>query len=235
MKGSRHTAAFFDLDGTLYNDYVWRAMRRYHRAHRFKLPALYAYLGTHVALWPLKNAGLISDDFFYRMWGAHMAWLVKGVLVEQAQAIWDWVADQEILPNLRPEMRSAVERHRSAGHRVVLLLGTFLPLLRLIAARLEMDGAVGTPLAQRNGRCTGKIVPPLGVGAGKAKRLRAYLAGPGQGIDLAASYFYTDAVSDTAVLEMVGHPAVVYPDACLAALAAERGWPMIGRVRQERE
>ncbi|MFQ5400573.1 MAG: HAD-IB family hydrolase [Anaerolineae bacterium] len=235
MRDGSNAAAFFDLDGTLYNNYIWRALRQHHQAHRFKLPSLYVYLGTHIALWPLKNAGLISDEFFHWMWGTHMSWLVRGVSVKRAREIWDWVADQEILPNLRPEMQAAIERHRTEGRRVILLSGTFLPLLQLIAARLEMDGAVGTPLAQRNGRYTGKIVPPLGVGEGKAARLRAYLAGPGQGIDLATSYFYTDAISDTAVLEMVGHPAVVYPDARLAALAAERGWPVIGRIRQERE
>lgn len=228
-------AAFFDLDGTLYNGYIWRALRRHHETHRFKLPTLYIYLATHIALWPLKNAGLIPEDFFYRAWGVNMAWLVRGVSVERARAIWDWVADREILPNLRREMETALKRHRAAGHRVVLLSGTFQPLLETIAARLGADGAVGTPLAQQNGRYVGKIVPPLGVGAGKVERLRAYLATPGWGIDLAASYLYTDAIADAPVLEIVGHPVAVYPDAQLAALAAKRGWPQIGRTTQERE
>ncbi|MFQ5418957.1 MAG: hypothetical protein ACE5EY_01210 [Anaerolineae bacterium] len=79
MRDGSNAAAFFDLDGTLYNDYVWRALRRYHQIHHFKLPSLYAYLGTHVALWPLKNASLISDELIHWMWGTHMAWLVREV------------------------------------------------------------------------------------------------------------------------------------------------------------
>ena len=232
---SQSTAAFFDLDGTLFNGYVWRALRRHHEARRFKLPTLYGYLLSHIALWPLKNAGLVSEEAFYRAWGENMAWLVRDVRVERAQAIWEWVTDHEILPNLRPEMREALARHRAEGQRVALLSGTFQPLLEVVAARVGVDGAVGTPLARRDGRYVGKITPPLGVGAGKAERLRGYLAGPGRGIDLSESFLYTDAIADAPVLEMVGHPVAVYPDARLAALAAERGWPVIGTITKERE
>ncbi|MFQ5615483.1 MAG: HAD family hydrolase [Anaerolineales bacterium] len=226
-------AAFFDLDGTLFDGYVWRALQRHHEAHRFKLPTLYAYLLSHIALWPLKNARLVSEEFFYRAWGKNMAWLVRGVQIERAQAIWEWVTDHEILPNLRPEMRNALARHRAEGHRVVLLSGTFQPLLEVVTARLGADGAVGTPLAQRNGRYLGRIIPPLGVGAGKALRMRQYA--DGHGIDLKAAFVYTDAFTDAPALEMVGHPVAVYPDARLAALAVERGWPVIGTVTKERE
>lgn len=230
---SQSAAAFFDLDGTLFGGYVWRALRRHHEAHRFKLFTLYGYLLSHIALWPLKNAGLVSEEFFYQAWGKNMAWLVSGVRVERAQAIWEWVTDHEILPNLRPEMRESLAHHQADGRHVVLLSGTFQQLLEVVAARVGADGAVGTPLAQRDGCYLGRIIPPLGVGAGKAARLRDYAAG--HRIDLAASFVYTDAFTDAPVLEMVGHPVAVYPDARLAALAAERGWPVIGTVAKERE
>lgn len=230
---NRSMTAFFDLDGTLFGGYVWRALRRHHEAHRFKLITLYGYLLSHIALWPLKNAGLVSEEFFYQAWGENMAWLVRDVRVERAQAIWEWVTDYEILPNLRPEMRDAFARHRAEGHRVVLLSGTFQPLLEVVATRVRADGAVGTPLAQRDGRYLGQIIPPLGVGAGKAARLRDYAAR--HRIDLAASFVYTDAFTDAPVLEMVRHPVAVYPDARLAAMAAKRGWPVIGTVTKERE
>lgn len=232
-EANQPAAAFFDLDGTLFGGYVWRALRRHHETHRFKLPTLYTYLLSHIALWPLKNAGLISEEFFYRAWGENMAWLVRDVRVERAQAIWEWVTEREILPNLRPEMREALARHRAEGHRVALLSGTFQPLLEVVADRVQADGAVGTPLAQRDGRYLGRIVPPLGVGMGKAARLRDYAAK--HRIDLAASFVYTDAFTDAPVLEMVRHPVAVYPDTRLAALAAERGWPVIGTITKERE
>lgn len=233
-ESSQSAAAFFDLDGTLFDGYVWRALRRHHETHSFKLPTLYTYLLSHIALWPLRNARLISEEFFYRAWGENMAWLVKGVRIERAQAIWEWVADHEILPNLRPEMRAALARHRAEGHRVILISGTFLPLLQIVAARVMADGAIGTPLAQQDGRFSGRIIHPLGVGEGKAARLRDYLDKIGQEINLAASFLYTDAFVDSPVLEMVGHPVAVYPDTRLATLAAKRGWTVIGTVTKER-
>lgn len=228
-----HVAAFFDLDGTLFDGYVWRALRRHHEAHRFMLPMLYAYLFSHIALWPLKNAKIIREEFFYRAWAANMAWLVRGVRVERAQLIWEWVTDKEIMPNLRPEMQERIAYHRAEGHRLILLSGTFLPLLEVVARRLGADGAVGTSLAQQDGSYTGRIVPPLSVGRGKVMRLHEYLSGAGQGIDLASSFLYTDAFVDAPVLEIVGHPVVVYPDVRLATLASQCGWQVIGTTTRE--
>ncbi len=226
-------AAFFDLDGTLFDGYVWRALRRHHEAHRFKLPTLYAYLFSHIALWPLKNAKLIREEFFYRAWGVNMAWLVRGVRTERAQLIWEWVTDKEIMPNLRPEMRERIAYHRAEGHRIVLLSGTFLPLLEVIAARVGANDAVGTPLAKEHDRYIGRIIPPLGVGIGKIAWLQKFLGEVGKGIDLMASFLYTDSSVDVPVLEIVGHPVVVYPDVRLAALASKRGWPVIGTTTRE--
>jgi phosphoserine phosphatase len=45
-------------------------------------------------------------------------------------------------------------------------------------------------------------------------------------VDLAASYFYTDSISDLPLLERVGHPVVVNPDLRLRRLARKRGWPL---------
>ncbi len=47
------------------------------------------------------------------------------------------------------------------------------------------------------------------------------------GIDLAASYAYSDSVYDTPLLAAVGHPFVVNPDARMAVMAAARRWPTI--------
>ena len=48
-----------------------------------------------------------------------------------------------------------------------------------------------------------------------------------QGIDLASSYFYSDSYNDLPMLERVGHAIAINPDARLARLAKQRGWPMM--------
>jgi hypothetical protein len=61
--------------------------------------------------------------------------------------------------------------------------------------------------------------------AGKAVAIEE-LAGR-EGIDLAASYAYSDSESDLPMLEAVGHPVAVNPDAALARIARERGWEIV--------
>jgi len=52
-----------------------------------------------------------------------------------------------------------------------------------------------------------------------------------QGIDLRQSYFYTDAISDLPMLELVGQPRVVNPDRLLRRHARRRGWPILQVAR----
>jgi hypothetical protein len=45
-----------------------------------------------------------------------------------------------------------------------------------------------------------------------------------RGIDLSASYAYSDSYTDAPMLEAVGHPVAVNPDRVLLKLARERDW-----------
>jgi phosphoserine phosphatase len=45
-------------------------------------------------------------------------------------------------------------------------------------------------------------------------------------VDLKASFFYTDSISDLPLLEQVGHPIAVNPDPRLRRIARSRGWPV---------
>ena len=47
------------------------------------------------------------------------------------------------------------------------------------------------------------------------------------GLDLAASYAYSDSASDLPMLRLVGHPVAVNPDAALARVAREEGWEVL--------
>ena len=221
-------AAFIDFDGTLCDIYLWQALFSHHRQLRFKRVSLYAFVAFHMPLWLLYEARLLSRAFFYRMHATNLAWLVSGVSVERADAIWEWMLENEIVPHLRPEMQAAIEDHQSQGHRVILISGSFTPILDTLATRLGFERAIATPLAVKDGRYTGRIIPPLNIGRGKVERLRQFLDGAGREIDLAASYFYTDSMVDAPVLDMFGYPVAVYPDPELASLAAARGWPVIG-------
>ncbi len=62
-------------------------------------------------------------------------------------------------------------------------------------------------------------------GAGKARAIEQLAAR--EGIDLNASYAYSDSASDLPMLRAVGHPVAVNPDAELARVAREEGWEIL--------
>lgn len=226
-------AAIFDLDGTLYNGHIWLALKRHHQTRRVKRLALYTYMWSHIAIWPLYRWGLMSDIRFYKLWARHMPWLIGGLTLPEADQVFQWVTEEEVMPNLHQDVLAVLREHQEQGHRVILLSGTMQPLLQRIGRRIGVEDVVGTEPVVRDGRYTGAIVPPVCMAEGKARRLQAFVRACDEEIDLSASYAYADGPMDLPVLELVGHPAAVYPDPRLVATAEERGWPILGEVTEE--
>lgn len=228
MKSSlKRIAAFFDLDGTIYDGILYQGVFRHHRERGIRRATILAFMLFHLPLWLLSKIKLFPLDLLYRMHGANLAWLFGGIPVVEAEAIWEWIIETTILPNLRPEMVKAVDEHRENGHRLILLSGSFQPLLDRIAKRLGFECAIATPLRSRNGKYTGRIDHPVAIGRGKLKRLSEFLRDDGDSIDLAQSYYYADSITDVVCLEVVGNPVVVYPEESLAKVAEQRGWMVI--------
>jgi alcohol-forming fatty acyl-CoA reductase len=82
----------------------------------------------------------------------------------------------------------------------------------VLTARLEEDNGVYT------GRLSGAPV----AGEARARMLASFARR--RGVDLSRSYAYADSISDLPMLEAVGNPIAVNPDARLRAAAKGRGW-----------
>lgn len=117
--------------------------------------------------------------------------------------------------------------HQAAGHRVIMVSGTFSPLLGEVGRQLGVEETVGTPLLLRDGRYTGACEPPPCQGRSKVVRLETYLRG-GDDVLWSRSYAYADSHTDIPLLELVGHPVATYPDSGLAAHALEHEWEIMG-------
>ena len=74
----------------------------------------------------------------------------------------------------------------------------------------------------RDGELTGSFNRPLCYGEGKLERARALVRSLDARFEQTA--FYTDSITDLPLLEAVGHPVVVNPDARLRRVAKRRGW-----------
>jgi putative phosphoserine phosphatase/1-acylglycerol-3-phosphate O-acyltransferase len=221
-------AALFDLDGTLYTGHIWQDLARHHWDARRNRRWVVAYLARNMAPVPLYRLGLLGKEPFFQKWGETMGWLLRGWTPDEAGALFGRLIEEQIRPNLRPDVLERVRQHRAAGHTVALVSGTFAPFLDRIAQEIDVPHAIGTPLEVRDGHYTGRIVLPLCQGEGKPQRAQAYFEERGLQVDWAASFAYADRDLDIPLLNLVGQPVAVYPDEALLAHAQAQGWPTIG-------
>jgi HAD superfamily hydrolase (TIGR01490 family) len=132
-----------------------------------------------------------------------------------------------VLSNLYPEMYQRILEHEGDGVRTYLCSASPVEIVGLVAKVLNMSGGALATVAETDtdGRYTGALDGPFCYGEGKVVAIAQEAAAVG--IDLAASYAYSDSVTDLPMLECVGIPVAVNPDAQLAAIARDREWEVL--------
>src|SRR5581483_8713143 len=108
-----------------------------------------------------------------------------------------------------------VNAHQDAGRLTFIVSAASDRAVRIFADVLGMDDGIGTRYeVDAAGRYTGRLDGPFMYGPGKREAIERYARE--HGIDLAASYAYSDSASDLPMLRAVGHPVAVNPDPALA-------------------
>jgi HAD superfamily hydrolase (TIGR01490 family) len=130
-----------------------------------------------------------------------------------------------VLPRVYPQMIRVVRDHQDAGRPCYIVTAASQPMSELLARVLAMEGAIGTRYEVSDGIYTGRLDGQFVYGEGKASALREFAQQ--EGIDLAESWAYSDSVSDLPMLEAVGRPVVVNPDAELGEIARREGWEVM--------
>ena len=116
-----------------------------------------------------------------------------------------------ILPRVYPQMLAEVHAHQDAGRPAFIVSAAGNDVVRLLAAVLRMDGGIGTRYeVDADGSFTGRLDGPFVYGPGKVEAMERFAAD--HGIDLGASYAYSDSISDLPMLRAVGNPVAVNPD-----------------------
>lgn len=133
--------------------------------------------------------------------------------------------EEDVVPHVTQRGQERVAEHRAQGHVVAIVSGSTQYAVGPLTAYLGIpDQYVCTHIESNGGRLTGRVVPPVCFGDGKVVWAERFAAE--HDVDLDASYFYTDSVSDLPLLERVGRPVAVNPDLRLRRLAGKRGWPV---------
>lgn len=139
------------------------------------------------------------------------------------------VFDTHLVRRLWPETVAVARGHLDAGLEVWLVTATAQELADVIAARLGFTGALATVLETHDGVFTGRLIGGFCHGQGKARAAKALAAA--NGVDLADCWAYSDSHNDIPLLELVGNPVVVNPDATLHRYALARQWPVMRMKR----
>ncbi len=144
-----------------------------------------------------------------------------GLDAERMRQLGEEALNAVTLRRVFPEGMRRIREHRRAGHRVLLLTGALDVVVEPLAELLEVDVDCAH-LLRRDGQLTGDLESPPAAGEARATLLEEYAAR--HRLDLAESFAYADAISDLPMLEGVGTPVVVNPDARLSQVAGQRGW-----------
>jgi alcohol-forming fatty acyl-CoA reductase len=216
LSPERHLAAF-DLENTLVasnvvESYTWLAGRHLPVVERAALSARVLREAPGLLALDRRDRGDFLRSFYRRYEGAP-AELLRDDSIELFHHL--------LLAKSFPAGFARVRAHRALGHRTVLITGALdfvveplRPLFdEVVCAALGVDA---------DGRLTGRLerLPPTG----EARALVLAEYADREGLDLGESVAYADSASDLPLLECVGFPVAVNPEARLAAIARRRGW-----------
>lgn len=211
--------AFFDLDGTLVDGFTATA----HAGDRIRRrqARIGEVFGVIEAAMRYRFGRMQFERLLVRAAG-----YLRGESIDDLDEVGERLFVQHITSRVYPLMHDVVRAHQQRGHTVVLSssaltihaepVARFLGISRVLCNHFELDD---------RGALTGGIVKPVVWGAQKATVVQRFCAD--NAIDLKQSFFYADGDEDVALMSLVGCPRPVNPRARLAAMAGERGWPVL--------
>jgi len=215
LSADRHLAVF-DLEHTLMasnvvDTYAWLASRHLPAMRRAKFVADLLRQAPSLLALDRRDRGDFLRSFYRRFEGApidqlrHDAWELFHL---------------QLLTRSFPEGFARVRAHRALGHRTLLITGALDFIIAPV--RPLFDDIVCAQMGERNGLLTGHLTNLPPIGEARALVLSDYAAA--HDLSLEESVAYADSASDLAMLEAVGFPVAVNPEARLAAIARRRGW-----------
>jgi len=206
MATGRNTAAFFDIDGTLYRDSLL--------IEHFKKLLKYDVLDE--ALWHTKVKYTYED--WKKRRGNYDDYLVElvDIYVESLKGIekskMDFITSQVV--DLKGDTvymytRRQIEWHKEQEHKVFFVSGSPDYLVHKMAERYGITDCIGSKyLLDDEDRYTGDVIQMWD----KTSKQKALLDFTEQyALDLDESYAYGDTLGDLSMFRLVGHPVAINP------------------------
>jgi HAD superfamily hydrolase (TIGR01490 family) len=153
----------------------------------------------------------------------------------EVQAMRERFMREVILPTLDERAFALVRAHQAAGDLVAIVTATNEFITRPIADAFGVAALIALELARDDNGCvSGAVRGVPSFRAGKIVRVEQWLAEQGwRRADFDRITVYSDSTNDLPLLEWATHPVATNPGPGLAALASERGWPLLNLFKEE--
>jgi len=149
---------------------------------------------------------------------------IGGHSVEDIKKIGEEIYDEFVSPKLWQGTCEIARSHLDKGEEVWLVTAAPQDMANIIAQRLGLTGALGSKAHIENGIYTGTLDGKLLHGVEKAIAIQELAKD--HGFELKDCYSYSDSHNDIPLLQAVGHPCAINPDAVLRIRALAEGWPI---------
>ncbi|GAC1326469.1 MAG: hypothetical protein NVSMB13_11460 [Mycobacteriales bacterium] len=218
VTGDPAVAAFFDVDNTM-----MQGASIYHFAKGLASRKFFTWRDLARFGWQQVRFRLQGENEASMTEARESALaFVAGHKVDEVVALGEEIYDELMESRIWSGSQALAGQHLANGERVWLVTATPVELARIISTRLGLTGALGTVSEVEDGVYTGRLVGEPLHGPAKAEAIRALAER--EGLDLRRCTAYSDSANDLPMLELVGNPVAVNPDADLRKAAQERGW-----------
>jgi len=218
-------AAFFDVDNTVMQGAsIFHLARGLHRRQFFSTREILGavWKQTYFRVVGVEDPDHVADT------RASALGFIAGRTVAELEELGEEIFDEAMAHRIWPGTRALAQLHLDQGQRVWLVTAAPIEIATIIARRLGLTGAMGTVAEHEDGVYTGRLVGDLLHGPAKGEAVKALALR--ENLDLSRCSAYSDSFNDLPMLELVGDPCAINPDARLRAVARQRGW----RVRDYR-
>jgi HAD superfamily hydrolase (TIGR01490 family) len=215
------TAAFFDVDNTLIRGstiyFLGRGM--YQRGY-FTKKDISRFVLANLRF---RLTGKENKEEIARFQDAATDF-IGGHNVKDIETIAQQIYDEFVSPAMWQGTIDIAQTHIANGVEVYLVTAAPEDMATLIAKRLGLTGALGSKAEIKDGLYTGHMNGALLHGKEKAVAVRELAEK--KGFDLTECFAYSDSNNDLPLLQCVGHPSAINPDALLGLRAMAEGWPI---------
>lgn len=215
-------AAFFDVDNTLVRGstlyFLGRGM--YQRGF-FTKADISRFV---VANLRFRLTGTEKEEVILKFQNAATDF-IGGHKVSEIIKVGEEIYDEYVSPKLWDGTCAIARKHLQEGTEVWLVTASPQDMADIIASRLGLTGAIGSKATIKDGIYTGALEGKLLHGVEKAIAIQKLASD--RGFDLAQCYSYSDSHNDIPLLQAVGFPSAINPDAVLRLRALAEGWPIV--------